>query len=61
MTDRNVTNPEKDDEDQGMPFFWGFLVIAAVIAIAVWLFGQVELDDGSVSTTGALPITDVYI
>ena len=61
MTDRNVTNPEKDDEDQGMPFFWGFLVIAAVIAIAVWLFGQVELDDGSVSTTGALLITAVYI
>ena len=61
MTDRNVTNPAKDDEDQGMPFFWGFLVIAAVIAIAVWLFGQVELDDGSVSTTGALLITAVYI
>ena len=60
MTDHEGEPRLEDEEagDRGLPLFWGVLLMAAVVAIAVWLFSQVDLAGGAADTTvGALETT----
>lgn len=56
MTD-HVLPPgdDEDDEDGGLPLFWGLLLVGAVTAIAVWLFGT--LPDAAGTTPATTPTT----
>jgi hypothetical protein len=60
MTDHEGKPQLEEEEagDRGLPLFWGILVMAAVAAIAVWLFGQVDFAGSSTDTTvGAVETT----
>ena len=58
MTDHDVpTAPDEDgpgeeDTDREIPLFWGFLLVVAVVVIAVLLFRGVDLVSGSSAGLG---------
>lgn len=59
MSDRDVTPPSEDDDgDGGLPFFWGFLVVAVVCAIALWLFSHADFEGTSETSATVLEAED---
>jgi transforming growth factor-beta-induced protein len=51
MTDHVEPPSQDEDDDKGLPLFWGLILVTVVSLIAVWLFGRFDVDGADAFST----------
>jgi transforming growth factor-beta-induced protein len=58
MSDHVEPRPEDEHDDEGLPLFWGLILVTAVALIAVWLFGRFDAEGADVGSSTASTLAE---